>query len=211
MAAARAGRGTQQRNPRRRGFASSPEEMLLRQRETNEFLTAFIDGTLERDLLRVREKQYWERLVNMPPEIPPNTRESIFLEDPAGETLQCTRLSIGAACRIAIDDLCALVHTLPNPNYWSLTPCLRSSCCIATTSILGVHTGSFKRLLLAGRQFDLVIFHAAVYALFDMRFRNTFVAIFATYVADLLVRGFRHHMAVRNIARKTLLDPRFLL
>lgn len=57
----------------------------------------------------------------------------------------------------------------------------------------------------------MVIFHAAVYALFDMRFQNTFVAIFATYVADLLVRGVRHHLAVRNIARKTLLDPRFLL
>lgn len=83
LAAARAGRSAQ-RDPRRRGFASSPEDLLLRQRETNEFLTAFVSGTLERETLRVREKEYWERLINLPPEIAPNTRESIFLADPAG-------------------------------------------------------------------------------------------------------------------------------
>jgi meckelin len=86
LVAARAGRSAQ-RDPRRRGFASSPEDLLLRQRETNEFLTAFVSGTLERETLRVREKQYWERLINLPPEIAPNTRESIFLADPAGERL----------------------------------------------------------------------------------------------------------------------------
>jgi len=153
LAAARAGRN-QQRTGRRRGFASTPEDLLLRQRETNTFLTSFLDGALERETLTVREKGYWERLVNLPPEIAPNTRESIFLADPAG---------------------------------------------------------SFKRLLLAGRELDLVVFHVVVYALFDMRFANTFVAIFATYTADLLVRFFRHQLAVRNIARKTLLDTRFLL
>jgi hypothetical protein len=86
MVAARTGRSNQ-RNPRRPGFASSPEDLLLRQRQTNEFLTAFVGGTLERETLRVREKQYWERLINLPPEIAPNTRESIFLADPAGARL----------------------------------------------------------------------------------------------------------------------------
>lgn len=149
LSAARAGQSA-----RRRGFNATPEDMLIRQRETNAFLTSFISGNLERETLKVRPKQYWERLINLPPEMNGSARESIFLEDPAG---------------------------------------------------------SFKRLLLAGREHDVVLFHVIVFGFFDMRFANTFVAIFATYVADLIVRFARHHLAVRNIARKTLLDPRFLL
>ena len=49
------------------------------------------------------------------------------------------------------------------------------------------------------------------YAVFDMAFVNTFVAIFFTYALDLLVRLLRAELAVRNIARKTFIDSRFLL
>ena len=41
IAAARASRA--QRDRRRRGFQSSPEDLLVRQRETNDFLTSFIN------------------------------------------------------------------------------------------------------------------------------------------------------------------------
>lgn len=152
IAAARASRA--QRDRRRRGFQSSPEDLLVRQRETNDFLTSFINGSLERMTLKVRRKQYWERLINLPPETNPLSKESIFLEDPGG---------------------------------------------------------SFRALLFAGREFDLVVLHALTYGLVDLVYTNTFTAVFVTYIVDQALRITRHQLALRNIARKTLLDPRFLL
>ena len=72
-------------------------------------------------------------------------------------------------------------------------------------------SGRFKRLLLAGRETDLVILQILTYALVDMSTANTYAAIFTTYAVDLLVRVLRSELATRNIATKTLLDDRFLL
>ena len=72
-------------------------------------------------------------------------------------------------------------------------------------------SGRFKRLLLAGREFDMVLLGVLTYALLDMATGNTFVAIFATYAMDVAVRTIRTEYAIRNIATKTLLDDRFLL
>ena len=72
-------------------------------------------------------------------------------------------------------------------------------------------SGRFKRLLLAGRETDLIILQILTYALVDMSTANTYAAIFTTYAVDLLVRVLRSELATRNIATKTLLDDRFLL
>lgn len=65
--------------------------------------------------------------------------------------------------------------------------------------------------MLAGREYDLVLFNVITYGVFDMAYTNTFVAIFFTYSFDVLVRVIRAELAVGNIARKTFIDPRFLL
>jgi len=72
-------------------------------------------------------------------------------------------------------------------------------------------SGRFKRLLLAGREADMVLLGVLTYSLFDMATSNTFVAIFMTYAMDVGVRTLRTELAARNISSKTLLDDRFLL
>jgi len=72
-------------------------------------------------------------------------------------------------------------------------------------------SGRFKRLLLAGRELDMVLLSLATYALVDNASSNTFVAIFFTYAVDVVVRLLRKELSTRNIAAKTLLDDRFLL
>jgi len=79
------------------------------------------------------------------------------------------------------------------------------------TIFLEDHTGRFKRLLLAGRESDMVLLGVLTYALLDMATANTFVAIFAAYAMDVGVRKVRAELATKNIAAKTLLDDRFLL
>ncbi|NCF39636.1 MAG: hypothetical protein GWP75_05910, partial [Planctomycetia bacterium] len=46
----------QQRSERRRGFRSAPEDALRKQREVNDFLVAFINGTLDSHRLDARPK-----------------------------------------------------------------------------------------------------------------------------------------------------------
>ena len=72
-------------------------------------------------------------------------------------------------------------------------------------------SGRFKRLLLAGREWDMVLLAALTYSIIDVFAANTFVAVFGTYAMDVGVRAVRAELATRNIAAKTLLDDRFLL
>ena len=140
---------------RRRGFRNSPEDVLLKHAEVNNFLTSFINGSLERHKLEVRPKTYGENLIGKPPdELATAPGSTYFLEDPAG---------------------------------------------------------NFKRTLLAGHEFDLSLLNALTYALFDTFFENSYIAVFATYVLELLVRFARRELARLNIAKKTLMDDRFLL
>ena len=50
-----------------------------------------------------------------------------------------------------------------------------------------------------------------IFGLVDIIYVNTFIAAFVTYMVDLLIRFVRHQLAVRNVARKSLIDERFLL
>ena len=72
-------------------------------------------------------------------------------------------------------------------------------------------SGKFKRLLLAGREFDMVLLSVVTYCMVDMATASTYTAIFVTYAIDLAVRTVRAALATANIAQKTLLDDRFLL
>ena len=49
------------------------------------------------------------------------------------------------------------------------------------------------------------------YGMFDMLFVDTFIALFATYAVDLIVRFLRREIAKKNISAKTLMDDRLLL
>ena len=51
---------------RRRDFRNSPEDVLLKHAEVNNFLTSFINGSLERHKLEVRPKTYGENLIGKP-------------------------------------------------------------------------------------------------------------------------------------------------
>ncbi|KAL1495402.1 hypothetical protein AB1Y20_016770 [Prymnesium parvum] len=146
----------------RRGFRSTPEELLRKRQKVNQFFTEFLirplqekqAGASQVEQVVVRQKTYWEKLLHIPPETSFSTHRSFFLEDPGGR---------------------------------------------------------FRRIMLAGREYDLVMFNVLTYGLFDMVYTNTFVAIFFTYFLDLLVRVVRAELAVYNIARKTCIDQRFLL
>jgi len=142
------------RSNQRRGFHSTSEDALRKHAQVTSFLTAFISGTLERHTLDIRPMAYWERRVFLPPEIPPQTTKSLFVEDPSGR---------------------------------------------------------FRSVLLIGHELDFVLLHALTYGVFDMLFVNSFIAIFATYVVDIAITFLRHHLGLRNIAQKTLLDKRFLM
>ena len=80
-----------------------------------------------------------------------------------------------------------------------------------TSIFLEDPAGRFKQLLLYGREYDLVLLHVLTYGMFDMVFMDTFVALFATYIVDLIVRFVRREVAKKNIASKTLMDDRLLL
>jgi len=80
-----------------------------------------------------------------------------------------------------------------------------------TNCFLEDPAGRFKQLLLYGREYDLVMLHVLTYRMFDMLFVDTFVALFATYIVDLIARFLRRELAKKNIAAKTLMDDRLLL
>ena len=61
--------------------------------------------------------------------------------------------------------------------------------------VLGAATKEPERTLLAGHEFDLSLLNALTYALFDTFFENSYIAVFATYVLELLVRFARRELA----------------
>jgi len=81
----------------------------------------------------------------------------------------------------------------------------------STSLFLEDPDGGFKKVLLAGHEYNLTLLNILTYGLFDMIYTNTFVSIFATYGIDLLFRLLRNELSLRNISFKTLIDSRFLL
>ena len=65
--------------------------------------------------------------------------------------------------------------------------------------------------MLMGIEYDLLIFLILFYACVDLLFGNTFASIISTYIVDRMIKGIRYHWGKLNVARKTLIDDRFLL
>ena len=69
----------------------------------------------------------------------------------------------------------------------------------------------FTSVLLCGIEPDLILFLVQLYAVCNLLFESVLVATLVCYVVDKLLCAFRSHWGQINIAKKTLLDDRFLI
>jgi Meckelin (Transmembrane protein 67) len=71
--------------------------------------------------------------------------------------------------------------------------------------------GRFMSTLYLGMELDLLLLNITGYAVFDQMFENTAASILLTYLMDTGLCALRGHFGRANIARKALVDPRFLM
>ena len=69
----------------------------------------------------------------------------------------------------------------------------------------------YCRLLFLGRETDLLLFNILTYSVVDLWFSNTAASILITYLLNLAITWFRQSLGQANIAKKTLIDERFLI
>ncbi len=70
---------------------------------------------------------------------------------------------------------------------------------------------AFIKTLLAGVEYQLWLAYALLYSLVDMSLNQPVLAAVCVYAVDLVVRTARQSFGQANIARKTLLDWKFLI
>jgi len=70
---------------------------------------------------------------------------------------------------------------------------------------------SWTRCLLYGREYHLAIFEVLVFSVADVSLRSSFLAAAITYLVSLLIGAIRSSLGQSNLARKTLIDDRFLI
>lgn len=68
----------------------------------------------------------------------------------------------------------------------------------------------YTRALFLGREYDLILMNILSYAIFDLWFESMFISVLFTYMLDWFLCMFREKVARTMIARKTLVDERFL-
>ncbi len=69
----------------------------------------------------------------------------------------------------------------------------------------------FTSVLLCGIETDLILFLVQLFALCNILFESILVATLVCFVVDRALVAFRAHWGQSNIAKKTLLDDRFLI
>jgi len=69
----------------------------------------------------------------------------------------------------------------------------------------------YSRIIFLGHEFTLIIFDITMYAMWDLIFSNTFVAIVFAYFTARLFYYFRAQMGEKNLSKKTMIDERFLI
>ena len=69
----------------------------------------------------------------------------------------------------------------------------------------------YCRLLFLGRETDLLLFNILTYSVVDLWFSNTAASILITYLLNFAITWFRQSLGQANIAKKTLIDERFLI
>jgi meckelin len=69
----------------------------------------------------------------------------------------------------------------------------------------------FERVFFSGKEFDVLLLEMTLFALLFITIDNIFVAALVVWVVSKTLRWVRGHLGERNIARKTLIDKRFLI
>jgi hypothetical protein len=72
-------------------------------------------------------------------------------------------------------------------------------------------TRSIRDVLLAGHEIDLLAFNILTYSIFDLWFDNPTIAALATFLLNAFVSKLRSLLGQQNIAKKALVDARFLI
>lgn len=173
------------------GFRSNPEGAVARYVQMNALLRDFVAGTLDGHSYSIREKSYLERLLRLPPDMS-YARESLFLFDSSGSWTRAllygreydlALLEVrGAACRC---------HALGSRG-------------CAAPRVRAVPARS-------GAPHPSVPPQVLVYTVTDMSLRSSLVSAVVTYLVWLAVEQLRATLGQRNLARKTLIDGRFLI
>ena len=70
---------------------------------------------------------------------------------------------------------------------------------------------SFNSVLFYGNEWTLLLFDVLLFAIVDLIATDYVLAGFLTYLIDRLVTHLRDSFGRRNLARKTLVDERFLI
>ena len=70
---------------------------------------------------------------------------------------------------------------------------------------------SFENVFYSGKEFEILLFEMLIFVLLDLTVNNIFAAAIITYVISKFLQWVRGKTGERNIARKTLIDKRFLI
>ena len=70
---------------------------------------------------------------------------------------------------------------------------------------------SFTNMLLYGVEWSLLVFDILFFAIVDLASTNFTLAAVLTYFADAVIVEVRDSLGKKNLARKTLVDERFLI
>jgi len=69
----------------------------------------------------------------------------------------------------------------------------------------------FQNTIFYGNEFAMILFDIVILTMWDMIFKNTFIAIFASYFTNKAFAWIRSFFGERNISQKALVDDAFLI
>ncbi len=70
---------------------------------------------------------------------------------------------------------------------------------------------SFIRTTIQGIEWELFYFFMLVFFAMERATHNTYAALFIAYIVDAIFLNVRAYFIKRNLARKTLIDDRFMI
>ncbi|KAJ3154854.1 Meckelin [Geranomyces michiganensis] len=82
---------------------------------------------------------------------------------------------------------------------------------VSHSSALFHNPDSFTTLLLYGLELHLILFYALLYSAVSQSTASTGTAALITCVVDAIIRAGRRHFGARNLSKKMMMDPKFLI
>jgi hypothetical protein len=136
-------------------------------------------------------------------------------KDPTGLTQQHVQAQAELVAHIAqfVDDMVSK-HTMQIQAHSLQERLLRTPPDMSTSSTARMYTDQtlmWQELIMLGNEAKLLLFDLLVYTIFDQTIKDTLWSILLTYVVDKVLLGLRRKWSSENIAKKTLVDDRFLL